>query len=265
MTLYQEAQKELKRIQRRISAIEKRGYSFTNLPFKYRGVTRYGEKKTKWSRKEVESLRSTKAKDLYKFATYHQKYIDNEGKVIERNIKGTSARQIEREKAAQKAAITRIANRSTSGNIRKRNLGEVPKGNARDLSTQQKGLKDIRNRTDILSRTQSMVSTIIINTFLDKSKFNNSIKANEVYPKTVAKINELIDKYGKDKVADAIQQAGKTGLMQDIQNAYNDEIDEALERLEEMFGEDWRFDTSDGHIDEAEQRLEDNPFNAYLV
>ena len=225
--LYKEAQKELKRIQRSISSIEKRGYSFTKLPAKFLGATRSGEEKTKWSRKEVESLRAVKAKDLYKYAVYNTET----GEVIS----GEEGRFLERSAAAKKAAETRKNWYSS------------------DRTTMRELKKDTR-----MERTRSMISDLIISNFLDVTKFNPSKLADEVYPKTRAFINSMIEQYGKNYVANAIQLAAADGMTEVVQQSYNWNIDFHLsEFASKYFNEDVKVE--DNHIDEPD--LENNPFN----
>lgn len=225
--LYKEAQKELKRIQRSISSIEKRGYSFIKLPPKFFGATRYGEEKTKWSRKEVESLRAIKAKDLYKYAVYSTET----GEVIS----GEEGRHLERSIAAKKAAETRKLWYSS------------------ERTTMYELKKDIR-----LERSRSMISDLIISNFLDITKFNPSKLADEVYPKTRDFINSMIAERGKNYVANAIQLAAADGMTEVVQQSYNWNIDFHLsEFASRYFNEDIKIE--DNHIDEPD--LENNPFD----
>lgn len=194
MTLYKQAQKELRRIQRSISSIEKRGYSFTKLPLKFRGATRYGEKKTRWSKKEVESLKATKAKDLYKYAEYRTK--------SGRMVRGEVGREIEREKAATKAAQTRKAIRNY---IR----------------------QDTESAFEIMP--WSTVSRMTIDDFLDRKTFINF--TDRAYEKVVDWIKNKIEEFGEDKVSRALQLAKNEGMMTELKR-YKNRVDLNLSKLE---------------------------------
>lgn len=89
-SIYQQALKEIRRIEKAARRIAKRGYEF-DLPFR---KTKAGTEKTRYTRKELEYLQSIKGKDLYKYATY-------EGR------SGEERRQEERREASRKAAETR--------------------------------------------------------------------------------------------------------------------------------------------------------------
>lgn len=89
-SIYQQALKEIRRIEKAARRIAKRGYEF-DLPFR---KTKAGTEKTRYTRKELEFLKSIKGKDLYQYATY-------EGR------SGEERRQEERREASRKAAETR--------------------------------------------------------------------------------------------------------------------------------------------------------------
>lgn len=89
-SIYQQALKEIRRIEKAARRISKRGYEF-DLPFR---KTKSGTEKTRYTRKELEYLKSIKGKDLYQYATY-------EGR------SGEERRQEERREASRKAAETR--------------------------------------------------------------------------------------------------------------------------------------------------------------
>ena len=84
-TLFQQAQKEIKRIKKAAERISKRGYEF-NIPFL--------KPKKRYTRKDVEKLSGIKSKDLYKYATAY-------------GMSGERYREIERSRAAQKGVETR--------------------------------------------------------------------------------------------------------------------------------------------------------------
>lgn len=89
-SIYQQALKEIRRIEKAARRIAKRGYEF-DLPFR---KTKAGTEKTRYTRKELEYLKSIKGKDLYQYATY-------EGR------SGEERREEERREASRKAAETR--------------------------------------------------------------------------------------------------------------------------------------------------------------
>lgn len=194
MTLYQQAQKELRRIQKSISSIEKRGYSFSKLPPKFHSATRYGEKKTRWSRKEVEKLKETKAKDLYKYAEYRTE--------TGRLLKGEVARERERSRAAKKAAQTRKAISAFTKADRVINFEPAP---------------------------WSIVSDMVIENFLDRNTFIQF--TDQAYEKVVKWINNKIEDFGKDKVVRALQAAKNEGMISELKR-YKHRVDLNLSKLE---------------------------------
>ena len=84
-TLFQQAQKEIKRIRKAAERISKRGYEF-NIP--------YLKEKKRYTRKDVEKLKQVKSKDLYQYSTAF-------------GMSGLRYREIERSRAAQKGVETR--------------------------------------------------------------------------------------------------------------------------------------------------------------
>lgn len=89
-SLYSEAIKQIKRLEKAARRAEKRGYKF-DLPFR---KTKSGQEKTRYTKKEVEWLKSLKTKDLYQYSTYDGK-------------SGVERRAEERREASKKAAETR--------------------------------------------------------------------------------------------------------------------------------------------------------------
>ena len=88
--VYEQAQKELKRIEKIARRIEKRGYVF-DLPF---GKTKGGLEKKRYTEKELEQLKKIHAKDLYKYAKAF-------------GYSGEEYRKIERQKAYEKGRKNR--------------------------------------------------------------------------------------------------------------------------------------------------------------
>ena len=91
--LLSEAKKEIKRIERMTKRAGKRGYTF-ELPKAFTGQTRQGTEKTRYTRKEIERLKSVKTKDLYKYA----KYQTPSGEVVS----GETGLKMERSAAGKK-------------------------------------------------------------------------------------------------------------------------------------------------------------------
>ena len=108
-TLFQQAQKEIRRIEKAAKRISKRGYEF-NIPFL--------KPKKRYTRKDVEKLSGIKSKDLYKYATAY-------------GMSGERYREIERSRAAQKGVET------------KRGLNKPFEFNARDFRKQYEEFKSV--------------------------------------------------------------------------------------------------------------------------
>ena len=92
-SIFEQAQKEIRRLERAAKRIEKRGYVF-DLPF---GKTKTGKAKTRYTRKDVEYLKSLKARNLYQYATAF-------------GMSGEEYRAAERSRASKKGAETRKQN-----------------------------------------------------------------------------------------------------------------------------------------------------------
>lgn len=220
-TLYQQAQKELNRIKRSIRSMEKRGYEF-KLPPKYAGATRYGEKKTRWSRAEVESLKRTKAKELYKYA----KYVTPEG----RRVSAERGREIEAEKRGKKASETRKrrAYERTSQTRRRRNYEE-----------QERYERDM----------QSIISSAIIEGFLDEFSFVHHTTDLTVVTKTADFIEKMRSQYTDTQISDFLQNAqAAQGLLNIVHESYDWNIDFNLYKLESYFSK--AIGIEDNHIDD---------------
>lgn len=201
--------------------MEKRGYEF-KLPPKYAGATRYGEKKTKWSRAEVESLKRTKAKELYKFA----KYVTPEG----RRVSAERGREIEREVAGKKAAETR-------------------KRRAYERTSQPRRRRSYEEQEQYDREVKSIIATAIIEGFLDEFSFIHHTTDLTVAPKTAAFIERMRQQYTDAQIADFLQNAqAKKDLMNVVHDSYDWNIDANLFKLEEYFGKS--IGIEDNHIDD---------------
>ena len=170
-TLFQQAQKEIRRITIAAERISKRGYEF-NIPFL--------KPKKRYTRKDVEKLQRIKAKDLYKYATAY-------------GMRGERYREIERSRAAQKAAETR------------KGLSKPFEFDATEFRKQYEEFKS--------------VSKTIIDNFLQRRNF---VKLSDAYyEKVVNFINSEIDRTSEGNVANAIQKAALTGAVRELHLAYD--------------------------------------------
>lgn len=93
-SLYQQALKEIRRLEKAARRVEKRGYTF-DLPFRR---TRTGKEKTRFTAKEVERLKSLRTKDLYKYATAFG-YSGEEYRKKERQAAAVKGYRTKQEKA----------------------------------------------------------------------------------------------------------------------------------------------------------------------
>ena len=228
ITLHKQAQKEINRIRRTVNEMEKRGYEF-NLPPKFAGATRYGEVKTKWSRAEVESLKQTKAKQLYQYA----KYVTPEGKTVS----GVRGREIEREKAGRKAAETRKI-REYERRVR--------------VKTPRSYEQEERYERDM----KSIISSAIIEGFLDEFSFAHHTTDLTVAPKTAAFIDRMRGIYSDAEIADFLQKAQVAkGLLNVVHDSYDWNIDKNLFELESYFGKS--IGIEDNHIDDITRTEEE--------
>lgn len=78
-SLFQQAQKEIKRIERAAKRAEKRGYSY-DLPFR---KTKSGKEKTRYTKKELEELKKTNLKDLRQYRKKKSSLASISGTIID--------------------------------------------------------------------------------------------------------------------------------------------------------------------------------------
>lgn len=231
MTIYSQAKKEISRIKRMVKKIESRGY-MVKLPPKYVGAKTTGEVKTKYSRKELASLKALKAKDVYKYATYEME----SGKVV----KGEVARERERSIAAKKGAVTK--------------------------SQKSKGFISYRYKAENKVKTNSMIQSIIasgiINEFKSKANYRSGKFAETVYKKAMMFLEDALNKYSREKVAEALQQAKNSGDLLDVYLAYDSTIDVSIQNLANYIDSDYEYKPKniDDYEDETEESEDENNY-----
>lgn len=189
-TLFQQAIKEIKRLEKATRRAAKRGYTF-DLPFR---KTKTGKEKTRFTQKEVEYLKSLKLRDLYEYSTY-------EGR------SGVERRAEERREASLKAARTRQEKRKERENKYKQNPENY--GTPRPTS-------------------YPSISYTIINAFLSRSEFKklnlgvDPVEEESAYQYVVDFCNKVIDdpEVGANGLADALENARVSGLYQEIHLSY---------------------------------------------
>lgn len=225
-TLFQQAQKEIKRIQRAARRISERGYEFKKIP--------YTEKK-KYTRKDVEKLKQIKAKDLYKYATAY-------------GYRGEVYREIERSRAAEKGVETR------------RGLNKPYEfGN---IEFEKEEILKARERIEKEKQELASISQTIIDNFLKRSNFLPEPKfTDDDFQKVVNFIESMIDEYGRDNVARGIETAANLGILKEVYRSYTINIDTNLDKLLTVMGvnyDPFKFEVKDDWESESED--EDDPF-----
>ena len=205
-TLFQQAQKEIKRIKRAVSRIEKRGYVFGKIP---------GINKKSYSRKDVEKLKNLKAKDLYKYATAF-------------GLRGEVYRERERSIAAQKGAIKRKYNLNV----------EIEEEKEDDEEFERKGWYRSKGKS---TRPTASVSWDIIYNFLDEDRWIHLYNG-----LSLSSYQEFVDfiynEIGKDdgdasRVADCLQSAKNAGVFYECQHSYDFNYKQNLSELQKYFPE----------------------------
>lgn len=196
-TLFQQAQKELRRIEKTAKRMSKRGYEF-DLPY---GRKRTGETKTRYTRKEVEALKQVKAKDLYKYATAF-------------GYSGEEYRKIERSRAAQKGVETKQQKKHF------------------DFTSVEFQREEILREKQRREEQLVSISRSIIENFLNRREFLPEPKFSEIgYEIVVDFINQAVSQYGYDAVAQAIQLGNLDGTVQEIHASYDSNVKVNLQRL----------------------------------
>lgn len=196
-TLFQQAQKEIKRIKKAAERISKRGYEF-NIPFL--------KPKKRYTRKDVEKLTGIKAKDLYKYATAY-------------GMRGERYREIERSRAAQKGAETREGLRKPF------DFGDVERYKEEILEAKRQ-----REKQELVSISQSIISN-----FLSRKEFLPEPKFTDIGYEIVQDfINNMIENFGVDAVAQAIQLGSLDGSVQEVHASYDSNVVVNLNRLRKL-------------------------------
>ena len=214
-TLFQQAQKEIKRIKKAAERISKRGYEF-NIPFL--------KPKKRYTRKDVEKLTGIKSKDLYKYATAY-------------GMRGERYREIERSIAAQKGAETRKEIR------RPFDFSDIERNRQEILEA-----KRAREKQELVS-----ISGSIIRNFLDRKEFLKEPKFTDVgYQIVVDFIDNMIDRFGVNAVAQAIQLGSLDGSVNEVHASYDSNVRVNLLMLRRLM--------PDNSIENFSQTLDDDSF-----
>lgn len=186
-TLFQQAQKEIRRLERATKRAIKRGYVF-DLPF---GRTKTGTQKTRYSAKEVERLRQLHLKDLYKYSKYgNEKYGF---------ISGEEYRQQEKRWQAQQAAAKRW-----------------------EYERARRSKKEEYERRRLLDEIYSYksISRTIIDNCMDRKNWRYTDKFYERFDELVKR---RMTETSIDDVANVFQRMLNEGVLSQIQRHYKPE------------------------------------------
>lgn len=232
-SIYQQALKEIRRIEKAARRIAKRGYEF-DLPFR---KTKSGTEKTRYTRKELEYLKSIKGKDLYQYATY-------EGR------SGEERRQEERREASRKAAETRK---------RKANEWDFDPYKARE---------------DYMSVASTIISNFLDRSKFVKLNYGpDKYFRDEAYNYVVKFIDRLIadPDVGQTGVAWMLEDANNNGLVTEIHLSYWWEIRMNMDGLTPYLPKQYQDDieiinfSEDDNSDTYPTNLNENEdFNSYF-
>ena len=204
-TLFQQAQKEIRRLKRATKRAEKRGYVF-DLPF---GKTKSGEAKTKYTRKEVEKLHQLHLRDLYKYSKY--------GSEKAGYVSGEEARKSEASWQAKQASYARWEKYRE----KQRRIERIE---------QERCLRDLYDDMSYKS-----ISRTIIDNCMERKNWRYTDKYYE-------RFNELVKRRmsetSTNEVAEVFQKMLSEGVLSQIQRHYKPEdffID--IETFQEYFNE----------------------------
>lgn len=185
------------KINRAVKRLEKRGYT-VNLPNLYKGQTKLGLPRKKYTQKELEKIRNFRTRELYEYSNINIGGIE---------YTGVEGRKIERSLSAQKRAITRKRNKQ-----REQDYWE-------DLIGGYDGYEEIAN--DDLS-----ADTIILD-FLSPSKWSGYIQDSARHKKILEDAKFLVDLsvsiYGKKEFAQAIYDSPDE-VIKAVQRSYIDSL-----------------------------------------
>lgn len=203
-TLFQQAQKEIKRIRRAAERISNRGYEFKEIP--------YLKSKKRYTRKDVEKLRNVKSSDLYKYSRAY-------------GMSGERYREIERSRAAQKAADTR------RGLNRPFEFGNVDY-EREEMLNYKRSEQQKKDKEELMS-----IARTVIDNFLERGNFLREPKfTDEGYQKVVDYIENEINTIGIDEVAKGIQNAANLGIVKEVHMSYDWTVDTNLDMLNSVMG-----------------------------
>lgn len=204
-TLFQQAQKEIKRIEKAAKRISQRGYEFKNVP--------YFREKKRYTRKDVEKLKQVKSKDLYKYSTAF-------------GMSGERYREVERSRAAQKAAETR------KGLNRPFEFGTDYE--REEMLKYQRSEQARKEREELVS-----ISRTVIDNFLERDNFLRPPKfTDDGYEKVVEYINREINTIGLAAVAQGLENAANLGIVREVHMSYDWTVDTNLDKLNSVMGYD---------------------------
>ena len=223
-TLFQQAQKEIRRLKRATKRAEKRGYIF-DLPF---GRTKSGAEKTRYTQKEVEKLSQLHLKDLYKYSKY--------GSEKAGYVSGEEARKSEAKWQAQQASRARWEKYREKIRIREK-------------IEHERFMRDLYEDTSYKS-----ISRTIIDNCMDRKNWRYTDKYYE-------RFNELVKRRMSEtsinEVAEVFQKMLNEGVLSQIQRHYKPEdffID--IETFQEYFNE-MIPEENDEMLEEENEEFED--------
>ena len=179
-TLFQQAIKEIKRLEKATRRAVKRGYTF-DLPFR---KTKTGTEKTRYTAKEVEYLKSLKLRDLYKYSKYGE-------------VSGEQYYKDERKWQAREAAATRW--KKERERIRERDEAE-----ARRIQRE-------------IHKTVPSISQSMINMCMNRSDW---LWSDEYYEKFAQAVYRKIQETSVDYVAQGFEEMIAAGDLLRIQKHY---------------------------------------------
>lgn len=206
-TLAEQAEKELKRLERAAKRAAKRGYTFNLAPL---SQTKGGKQRKRWTKSAVQQLKQTKTKGLYKYAT-------GPG-----GISGEEWRKKEQQEAARKAAETR---KRKAEEAAARARAEADRKAAEEWEKAQKPYKLPRD------------SATLIDNFLDRVSWHPI--SNIQYEILVDWTQHEIANVGEDIFAEAIEEAINDGKVEELRGRYKEYITVRLAELEDYIDEAW--------------------------
>lgn len=200
-TLAEQAEKELKRLERAAKRAGKRGYTFNLAPL---SQTKGGKKRQRWTKKAVAELKGLKTKNLYKYATGPGGISGEEWRKKEQQEAARKAAETRKRKAEEAAARARAeADRKAAEEWEKANSPYTP-------------LKD---------------SEVIIDNFLTRANWEPI--SNIQYDILNGWLDNEIRMFGEDIVAEALEAAINDGTVYELRGRYKEYITVRLSVLED--------------------------------